>query len=153
MLATADISIVGVAGAWSDVLVRVEHHTYFALESAALSAADITRRLGVEPDAVFVRGSMSRERDMPPTHSWRIVERTGETIDDQLEHLIDRLKPVRDELVRFMTAPEVRAVVRVVRHFGDGPKGASMGWRLSPAVLGFLADVGAGLDVDEYDMH
>jgi len=133
--------------------MRVEQYCYFALESATLSAADITRRLGLEPDAVLVRGSMSSERDMPPTHAWRIVQRTGESIDERLTHLVDRLEPVRAELVRFGADPDVLAVIRVVRHFSDGPKGASMGWRVSPAVLGFLVEVGARLDVDEYDLH
>jgi len=49
--------------------------------------------------------------------------------------------------------PEVVAVMRVVRYFGDGPEDAPLGWHLSPVVLRFLIEIRAGLDVDEYDMH
>ncbi|MGW4209622.1 DUF4279 domain-containing protein [Lentzea sp. NPDC004789] len=135
--------------------MRVEQYTSFALKSPEISAAEMSRRLGLEPDWAGVRGSSSVELDVPPVHVWEIVRKSNEAIGDQVGHLVDRLRPVRDELVRLTADPEVRAVLEVVRYFNDdgdvASESAPVGWCFSPELIAFLADVRASFDVDEYD--
>lgn len=135
--------------------MRVEQYSYFAIKSSTVPAAEMTRRLGVEPDEVLVRGSRDLERDVPRVHAWKIVRRSVETVDEQIQHLVDRLLPIRDELVRLAAGPEIDAVVQVVRYFNhDGAadsERAPIGWGLEPQTVSFLADVRARVDFDEYD--
>ncbi|GGU71735.1 GNAT family N-acetyltransferase [Lentzea flava] len=135
--------------------MRVEQYSYFALKSLTISAAEMTRRLGMEPDEVLVRGSRSLERDVPRVHAWKIVRRGAEAVDVQVRQLVDRLLPVRDELVRLTADPEISAVVQLVRYFHDDGEAdaekAPVGWTLSPETVAFLADVRAWIDADEYD--
>lgn len=135
--------------------MRVEQFSYFALKSLTVSAAEMTRQLGVEPDEVLVRGSRDPERDVPRVHAWKIVRRSAEAVDEQVQHLVERLLPIRGELVRLTVAEEVVAVMQVVRYFNDDgaaeSEKAPVGWGLSAQTLAFLADVRAGVDVDEYD--
>ncbi|MEV6238667.1 GNAT family N-acetyltransferase [Lentzea sp. NPDC051838] len=135
--------------------MRVEQYSYFALKSLTVPAAEMTRRLGLEPDKVLVRGSRNPERDVPRVHAWEIVRRTTETVDEQIQHLVDRLLPVRDELVRLTADPEIEAVMQVVRYFnhdGDAEsERAPVGFGLEPQTVAFLAEVRAWIDFDEYD--
>ncbi|MCP2242868.1 GNAT family N-acetyltransferase [Lentzea aerocolonigenes] len=135
--------------------MRVEQYSYFALKSPSVTAAEMTRRLGVEPDEAVVRGSRNVERDVPRVHAWKIVRRSVEAVDEQVRHLVDRLLPIRDELVRLTADPEISAVMQVVRYFNDDGQAdsekAPVGWGLQPPTIAFLADVRAWVDVDEYD--
>lgn len=130
--------------------MRLEQFCYFALKSRTVTAAEMARRIGMEPDEVLVRGSRSVERDVPRIHAWKIVRRTDEHVDDQVQHLVERLLPIRDELVELTADPEIHAVMEVVRYFSDGehPK---LSWCFPAETLAFLADVRAVLDADEYD--
>ncbi|ALG10217.1 DUF4279 domain-containing protein [Kibdelosporangium phytohabitans] len=139
-------------------------YSYFALRSEVLSARVIADRLRLEPDEVLVLGSRRPEHRIPRYHSWKLVRRGHESVDEQIQHIVDRLAPVRDNLIAVATDPEVVPVMQVVRYFHheDGvekPRDASapgdprpLGWNLSAEVLGFLAATGASLDVDEYDL-
>lgn len=135
--------------------MRVEQFSCFALKSLTVSAAEMTRRLGMEPDETLVRGSRSVERDVPRVHAWKIVRRGVEQVDDQIQYIVDRLLPIRDELVRLTADPDIDAVMQVVRYFNDDgaadSEKAPVGWGLQPQTIAFLADVRAWLDVDEYD--
>ncbi|MET9232664.1 hypothetical protein [Lentzea sp. NPDC003310] len=42
--------------------MRLEQYCYFALKSTTITAAEMSRRLGMEPDEVSVRGSRSVSR-------------------------------------------------------------------------------------------
>ena len=54
--------------------MRLRQYVYFALKSEEVSAAEITARLGVEPDEVVVRGSRQTDRFVRPVcHIWKIV--------------------------------------------------------------------------------
>lgn len=135
--------------------MRLEQYSYFALKSFTVTAAEMTRRLGLEPDEVTVRGSRSAERDVPRTHAWKIFRRSGEQVGEQVQHLVDRLLPVRDALVELAADPEVVVVMQLVRYFNADTAtevdDAPVGWYLPTRVLAFLAEVGAELDADEYD--
>lgn len=78
-----------------------------ALTSVTLSAADVTARLGTEPDEVVVMGSRSPERVVPRCHSWKIVRRSDESVDEQIQHLVDRLDPIRARLVSLCAEDEI----------------------------------------------
>jgi len=135
--------------------VRLEQYSYFALKSHTVSVAEMTRRLGLEPDEGVVWGSRHPDRDVPRVHTWKIIRRGVETVDEQVQHLVDRLLPVRDELVRLAADPDIDAIMQVVRYFNDDgaayAEQAPGGLRLVPQTVAFLADVGAWIDFDEYD--
>ncbi len=132
--------------------VRVEQYSYFTLQSTTVTAAEITRRLGAEPDEVLVRGSKRPEHDIPRAHAWKIVRRSTERVGEQVQHVVDRLLPVRDELAALTADPEITAGMVVVRYFRDHADDADIGWWLTPETVAFLAAVRATLDVDEYDL-
>lgn len=147
--------------------MRTMQYCYFALKSTALSAADITDRLLMAPDEVKVMGSKLAEAPLPRCHSWQIVRRSVESVDGQIEHIVNRLRPAQARIAELVADAEVSAVMQVVRYFGhpesvdEAPDGSPwapgeprpLGWHLRPSVLEFLVSTGAGLDVDEYDFR
>ncbi|WHT21448.1 DUF4279 domain-containing protein [Crossiella sp. CA-258035] len=127
-------------------------YSYFALKSTKLSAAQIADRLRMPPDEVMVMGSRDPERVRPRCHSWEIVRRSDESVDEQLEHIVDRLRPVREPLIALVAEGNVVPVMQVVRYFRDDEdRHTPLGWHLDLPVLEFLVATGAELDVDEYD--
>src|SRR5687768_1486073 len=131
--------------------MKVHQYCYFALKSETMSAADISARLGMDPDEVVVLGSKSAEHRVPRAHSWKIVHRGANPVDDQIEHVIGRLARVRPG-IRTLVDEGASAVLQVVRYFHHRDGGEEFGWHLSPAVLAFLTEAAAALDVDEYDL-
>ncbi len=144
--------------------MRAEHYVYFALKSDCVPAADITARLGIEPDKVSVRGSRLADPPRPACHVWAVECRTpGLTIDEQIDHLLQRLLPSADligELAQELDRVdqcEGSAVLQVVRSYQDNDPTAPdainlLGWHLDNQVIDFLARTHAALDVDEYDL-
>ncbi|MEV0027880.1 DUF4279 domain-containing protein [Nocardia sp. NPDC050793] len=116
-----------------------------------------------------VMGSRSPERVLPRFHAWKIVRRSNDSVGDQVQHLVDRLEPVRAELVALCSDDEVSPVMQVVRYFGDpdgveaSPDGIAwdqakdwprpLGWHLPLSVLEFLVATRTELDIDEYDFE
>ncbi|MFI9503283.1 DUF4279 domain-containing protein [Nocardia sp. NPDC052566] len=140
------------------MFVKTRQYSYFALKSDTVSAVDITARLLMEPDEVLVLGSRSPEHVIPRCHAWKVVRRSEESVDEQIQYLVDRLDPIRAELISLCATDDISAVMQVVRYFHD-PEGAGtqhhsrpMGWHLPSSVLDFLVATRAGLDVDEYDL-
>lgn len=147
-------------------MIKIRQYSYFALHSDTMTAVDMTAHLSMEPDEARVLGSTSAEHRIPRSHSWQIHRHSTESIDEQIEHLIDRLTPVLPRLLALIDRPDVGASMRVVRHYDDpdgvhGAPGDTMcadvhkwprplGWHLTTAVLEFLVATGAELDVDEY---
>lgn len=155
--------------------MRVFQYVYFALATTRLPAAEITRRLGIEPDEVRIRGSRRTEPPRPAAHSWRVACREpGLTVDEQLHQVVDRLCDHADRIGALVT--ELRALddwpsistLQVVRIF-DHPDGDEeevpppvggltklagqhqlLGWHLDARTLSFLHAARAELDVDEY---
>jgi hypothetical protein len=91
------------------------------------------------------------------------------TVDEQVAVLLERLRTAVGEIVELRReCPDMEAVLQIVRNFDD-PDGADeeqtppghgyqklagqhqlLGWHLDRAVLDFLHETGAELDVDEY---
>lgn len=148
--------------------MKIRQYSYFSVKSTSLSAAAMAARIEMEPDEVLVMGSRSAEHVLPRVHAWKIVCRGDQSIEDQIQHLIDRLEPVRAQLTSFCADEEVTTTMQVVRYFrdADGVEAAPpdtgwdrarqyprpLGWHLSPSALQFLVSTRAALDVDEYDM-
>lgn len=155
--------------------MRIRQHAHFDLVSSRVSAADVTARLGIEPDAIMVRGSRRAEPPAPAFHRWQVSCRArGLTVDDQVGLILARLRPHAEAIAAL--AAELAdddpvdggAVLHVVRYFGaadgeeegfDEPDAALqklpgqhqlLGWTLERDVLDFLQVTGAVLDVDEY---
>ncbi len=131
--------------------MKVHQYCCFALKSETVSAAEVTARLGMRPDEVTVLGSKYPEHRVPRTHAWKIVQHGTDSVDDQIECVIGRLAPVRPG-IRALADEGVSAVLQVVRYFHHRDGGEEFGWYLSPAVLAFLTEAAAALDVDEYDL-
>ncbi len=155
--------------------MRIRQYSYFALKSRYVSAAEVTARLGLEPDEITIRGSRQANPARPVCHMWKIVCREpGLTVDKQLTRIVARLQPYRDQLrsvIDELTAGDAKygaAVLEVVRYFNDeqgeeeelSPSDAPLqkipgqhqllGWGLEREVLKFLLATNAYLDVDEY---
>ncbi|MEW2330033.1 DUF4279 domain-containing protein [Micromonospora chersina] len=153
----------------------ISQYAYFKLASVRVTAAEITARLGIDPDEVSVRGSRLAQPPRPATHMWQIVCREpGLTVDEQIKHIVDRLSPHAErigalaaELDRIDGEPGA-SVLQVVRVF-EHPDGEQedltspvedfeklpgqhqlLGWHLDSQTLEFLRLTRAELDVDEY---
>jgi hypothetical protein len=142
--------------------VSLTQYVYFAISSVGTTADEITQLLGVEPDEVTVRGTLSTSLHIIPfCHVWKVVCREpGLPVDEQIDQVIGRLRPHMEVLTDLTTRlGPGSAILQVNRWFNlhdDQPSGSSddthLGWHLDRAVLDFLAATGADLDVSEYDM-
>lgn len=139
-------------------------YCYFAIKSTTMSAEAIADRLLVQPDEIVVMGSKFPEHVVPRCHIWKIVRRSTESVDEQIQHLVDRLAPVHARLVTLIENSDVSPAMQVVRYFDDDAAGElpattpttrrqtpPLGWNLSLPVLDFLTSTRTALDVDEYD--
>ncbi|MEV0331069.1 DUF4279 domain-containing protein [Micromonospora echinospora] len=153
----------------------ISQYAYFALSSNRVSAAEMTARLGIEPDEIAVRGSRLASPARPATHRWKIVcRKAGLTVDEQIDRIVERLfghaeriGELAGELDDTDGGPgaSVLQIVRVFEH-PDGeeedltsPVGGLqklpgqhqlLGWHVDARVLEFLRLTRAELDVDEY---
>jgi uncharacterized protein DUF4279 len=150
-------------------VLRIRQHVYFAVRSATLTADQVTQRIGIEPDAVDVRGSRSATPLRPAAHSWKLTcEDPGLTVDEQIQTVLARLRDAEEALAQLSSDPTCACVLQVVRYLDaeDGePERLSdpravmqklpgqhqlLGWHLDVGTLVFLARVGVPIDVDEY---
>jgi hypothetical protein len=150
----------------------------FAIRSHSVTASEMTARLGVEPDSLFVRASRPLHPPVPRFHQRTVrCDLPGLTVEDQIARVVARLDPFRSQIADLVTElanenPPGDATLIVVRHFDDEdgeeeseyvrylPDGTMferlpgqhqlLGWHLDTATLAFLRFVGAELDVDEY---
>ncbi|WP_169815490.1 DUF4279 domain-containing protein [Nocardia yamanashiensis] len=148
-------------------MVKIRQYSYFELASPVVSAADLTIRLGVEPDQIEVKGSVGVRGRARGLHSWRISDSVDGAVDEQIERLIARLAPGRAQLTSMASDPEIESRLQVVRYFHDpdgvhyAPAGTPidgvrewprpLGWHLPVSVIEFLSSTATSLDVDEYD--
>ncbi|GAA1404154.1 DUF4279 domain-containing protein [Catellatospora coxensis] len=151
--------------------MRLRQYVYFALKSEEVSAAEITARLGVEPDEVVVRGSRRTDPFVRPVcHIWMVVCREPNlTVDEQMDQVVGRLLAYADRIGELVAEPDeagerpIFSVLQVVRYFWDDEEDAAapvvqespplrnlFGWHLDARVLDFLRRTHAELDVDEY---
>lgn len=159
--------------------MRVRQYVYFGISSAFTTAAQMTARLGIEPDHFLVRASRIPEMDIPRSHQWRVECREpGLTIDEQTAKVLSRVLPQEQRIAELVSKireedPPGGACLQVVRYFNDedGEDETSretvglndgnelekltgqhqlLGWHLSQDVLAFLRVAGADVDVDEY---
>jgi hypothetical protein len=113
----------------------------------------------------------------PACHSWEIVcDRHGSAIDEQIVEVLDRLRPVREQVKRVLSDYHASGVLQVVRYLGvhianeegeEDEEGTTvteegrtlvklhgqhllLEWHLDASVLELLADIGAEVDADEY---
>lgn len=153
----------------------IHQYAYFCLASEQMTAAEMTARLGIEPDEVTVRGLRQAVPPRPAAHRWKVVCRTaGLTTGEQITQIVDRLfehAPTIGTLAAELDAVEggsgssVLQVVRVFEHpagqdedRGSGIEGWQklpgqhqlLGWHLDARTLDFLRTTHAELDVDEY---
>lgn len=141
----------------------------FALDSATITAVEMTAALEMEPDRVTERGSKSVDPPRPAFHGWEVQASDGnpDSFTERVDALVQRLEPVADRLTvlvqrilqdpnggPYPQQPQVRggAVLSVVRCFGDGAEAPHhLGLHLSERTIRFLGAVGACVDIDEYD--
>lgn len=151
--------------------MRVRQFVGLSVASESLPVDQITAALGAQPDRRSDRGSRSVSPPMPRWNVWGIeVLAPGMCVDDQLEALLVRARPLVARIRGLTEHGGCTAELRIVRHFNDddGEEEAVddapghpllrkmprqhhlLGWHLDSEVLRFIADAGWSLDVDEY---
>lgn len=149
--------------------MKISQYTYFAIRSKTITAANMTRALGIEPDRLMLRGSWRPDPPVPVSHAWEVICRDqGMTVDQQVERILQRLLPHVAAIRTLTEAGMSAAALQVVRYFNDdsgeeeqlSPPDAAfqklegqhqlLGWHLDRPVTEFLTATGAELDVDEY---
>jgi hypothetical protein len=101
-------------------LSHIRQYVYFAVRSDAVNADEVSRRLGLEPDHIAVRGSRSAEPPRPVANVWKIVcDEPDMTIDEQVEVVLQRLRPAEARLVELAKDPGCSVALQLVRYFGD----------------------------------
>lgn len=152
--------------------MKLRQYVKFGVLSDTLDPGQLTSRIGVQPDEVRVKGSRHELPKPVPRSHWWIVRCDTRKVDvgAQVADVMARVTPARAALRELLAGGDAEAQLSVVRWFGDddgdeevgfvgGPDGSILregvslyGWHLDHDVLEFLADIGADLDVDEYDM-
>jgi hypothetical protein len=155
--------------------MRVHQYVYFALDSNRAPAAEITTRLGIEPDEVTIRGSRQTQPPIPVSHTWRIAcRKPGLSVSEQIDQILDRLYVHADRIGELVAeldrieGSQGSSILQVVRVFEysndededltsttDGPQRLTsqhqlLGWHLDARTLDFLQRTRAELDIDEY---
>jgi hypothetical protein len=100
----------------------------FRIWGRHLDARDVTARLGIIPSTSFQRGDPGGPNGPWRRGHWSITTREeGLSCDSQLhiEWLLDRLDPVREELLAIISEPGIQADIRcywesVTGHDGPG---------------------------------
>jgi len=150
--------------------IQLKQYVYFAASSEVLSHQDIEALIGIKADRVIFWGERQHEieKSFPITNVWQIICDKNMCIDDQIAQVIERLKPVHDNLITLSNNEAVDMFLQVVRYFDDedGQKeiidtsdGLTklagqhqlLGWHLDLEILEFLASIKADIDVDEYN--
>lgn len=116
--------------------------------------------------AMFETRSRPACSPSPAVTHGRLFAEVPRGIDEQIQHLVDRLRPAHDRLVALVADDSVSLVMQVVRYFHD-PNGVEapsdgspwepshprpLGWHLDSSILDFLVSTRTEFDVDEYDM-
>jgi hypothetical protein len=129
---------------------------YFAVYSETVSAAEMTRRIGAEPDRSTVRGSrFVSPTVVPRTHAWDLLPRAEAegTIEEQLRDVLDRVRSHEAPIAELCADGECGSVLRIVREFRLTTEGAdTLGLALDAQDVALLARVGAFIDISEYDL-
>jgi len=152
----------------------MRQYVYFYLGSDVLTAAEIAKRLDLEPDKSAVPGSRRTDSSpVPASHSWSIHSRNqDQRLDDQISEVLARIQPVGSIVRELVRTTDTLAYLRIVRYFNvqdgieenlDDISGAGqrvlehvggqhqmLGWYLTPNQIELLAHLGAGIDADEY---
>lgn len=153
--------------------MKISQRVYFDVSSETMPAADVTARLGVEPDRLQVRGSRRTQPPVPALHSWSVhCHERGMALDAQISAVLARIEPVRERLLDLAASHKVSLCLVIVRHLDD-PDGEEerfdaaitsdgkllerlpgqhqlLGWSLTHEQLGFLASIRCSIWADEY---
>jgi Domain of unknown function (DUF4279) len=151
--------------------VRLRQYVYFSLWSDSITPDELTARIGIEPDCIHVRGSrFPGPNPVPRHHMWEVrCDEHNMKMDAQIESVLGRIAPAQEAIREVITEhDDVSGRLKAGRFFGDEKgdapivtrradgeivdTGSIFGWGMSVEALGFLAHVGAYLDIDEYDM-
>ena len=125
----------------------------FRLAGDRLIAAEVTRRLGLEPDFVAEKGeirSAGKARSVAqPIGVWSITSRHAletTSIERHLLFLLQRLDPVSDAIQETVERQKLEAVFSCYWLSATGHGGPG----LTPETLRRIADLGARLEIDFY---
>lgn len=147
--------------------MRIRQRAYLGVWSEELSPEAISRLVGLRPDRATHRGSRSVDPPRPVASSWCLDATGGRPVDEQVDELLARIEPVAAALADLLATRPVTGRIQVVREL-DHPDGVEeerggigslekpsgqhqlLGFFLDVGVLGRLASIGLGLDVDEY---
>jgi hypothetical protein len=129
---------------------------YFAVYSETVSAAEMTRRIGAEPDRSTVRGSRFVSPSVvPKTHAWDLLPRADaeSTLQEQLGDVLGRVRSYEARIAELCDEGECGSVLRIVREFRLMAEDAdALGLALDAQDVAPLARVGAFVDISEYDL-
>jgi hypothetical protein len=78
----------------------MRRHLHFSIASRYMTAAEITVRVGIEPDEVAILGSLQQWPPIPAAHAWTITcQNAGLDPDEQLVRILARLAPRMDTVL------------------------------------------------------
>jgi hypothetical protein len=129
---------------------------YLAVDSTRVTAAEVTRRLGLEPTEVRERGARARV-GLPggrPHHSWHLhLPSTAAWFggEDGLSATVEALGLGLADRLRRLAEDGCHVTVRIVQQVDDAVRDhLSIGLVLTPGALVWLAAARASIDLDQY---
>jgi len=153
--------------------MKISQRVYFDISSETMPAADVTARLGAEPDRLQVRGSRRTQPPVPALHSWSVQCQEREmALDAQIGTVLARIEPIHQRLLDLAASSTVALRLVIVRYFDD-PDGDEerfdavvtgdgkllerlpgqhqlLGWSLTCEQLSFLASIRCSIWADGY---
>jgi Domain of unknown function (DUF4279) len=154
--------------------MRLRQRAYLRIASDVLDPARVSEIVGVNPDEARLMGSRSPgPPPRPRSHLWYLRSGLTEdrTLDDHFDVMFSAIHHHAVGLRKVASSPETVVWLQVVRTFEEGDEDFDeatyrlppdspferlsgqhpfLGWSLSPDRISLLAQVGIGLDVDEY---
>ncbi|MFC9972692.1 DUF4279 domain-containing protein [Spirillospora sp. NPDC127200] len=130
---------------------------YLRLVSETLPVAEISERLGADPDQAWERGSRRRPEAPPRDHTlWARHAEVPES-DPRPEHLEPVVLGWGGDFARavgeLVAAGDAAASLEIVQEIRDIDDHLAKGIFLRPEMLEWLATARASLDIDQYIYH
>lgn len=126
---------------------------YFSLKGE-FDPAELSEFLGITPSNCRGKGERDPERSIPRSSIWDFsspqVEGISVDVYQLAEQVIDPLLPHTDRIAEAVRRWDLAATLQVVLEFAVDESISTPAIGFDPRIVQFLAEVGAGIDIDTY---
>jgi Domain of unknown function (DUF4279) len=135
--------------------MATETYAYFLLTGTDLNPEEITRKVGITPTQIFLKGDRihpkgSRTRDRS---GWQVKSSLEQETDIEahVRSVLEKLKTGWQPLIEIIeNAPKYEAVINCVMYYTPEEAGSGSGFHLDRSILDQIHQLKAEIDFDLY---